>query len=784
MIFLSLKKFINFYKIGFLVSLVIFFYQVIDLIVTYCHYETVIDLKANKYLQEIPSITLCLKSKHALIKIMKNKHKNETVGNYIFRSIECSLESEESKIFECNKITTIIESKTSFSHYCITYFSQLLDTNSTRFWGIDILLKIHNDLNLFMLIHPTRTPPHLFRDKIWIKSKTHSKIEFSSIKEHLLPFPHKTQCFNYEQNLNTNSYKSKEECIVKNMQRLEVNKCKCNSSWFYNYLNFNSSNYNICKLKNCSFEYNKKLFKELCPRNCYNEYYRNSRRSESNAKSEISYFLIEKTKLFEVCYTHSPQMNFVDFLCSFGGLVSMWYGISVYSFYTVIINYIKKIIGHFLNSRSKIEMNDKIKSLLFKSHKWIVILVFFCLMLIQIIELMTNYLDYETITRMEISEQKNLPKISIYTPTFDVNLTKLLANFPEMNNELKKAKSLNENKQLLLYYKLKTLSELGLKSFTHLVYNPKDVIKSCYFVTKAYYIDCKTLDTNILNLLAGNLFIINSLFANYNESERYSLTKAGIEESLEKIVITFDLTLARILLLQFVTSSKFKLLDFYKVQKNTEFNIYYSSNSIQKLNTKRNPCESSYNNDVIFGNDLRDKCFTQCFLSESNQTIGCLPLQLSDFFIPINSEIEFNKFRLCPMNMTFNETIISHIRNLCDNKCIVGCSHEYYYIKGKMIGWSHQTIVNLIPKSLPLIKYSETFKTDFDNLIYNFGGLFGLWFGLSAISISDLALIMKSLFEYLIFRNKSLNTIRIFFYWFIYYNEKFYKYLRSYFSIN
>ncbi len=64
----------------------------------------------------------------------------------------------------------------------------------------------------------------------------------------MLPFPHKTQCFNYEHNLDTNSIKPNEDCIVKNMQRL-VNKCKCNSSWFYNYLNFNSSNYIFVNLK-------------------------------------------------------------------------------------------------------------------------------------------------------------------------------------------------------------------------------------------------------------------------------------------------------------------------------------------------------------------------------------------------------------------------------------------------------------------------------------------------------------------------------------------------------
>jgi hypothetical protein len=779
MFFKSLIKLINFYKIGFLVSLVISTYQVIDLIITYNKYETVIDLKASKYLQEIPSITLCVETKHDLHKIIKNKSNNETVGNYIYRSVKCliGLQSNKTEIFECNKITTIVESMTSFSNYCVTYFSQLLDTNSSQYDEMSIQMKIYNDLNLFALIHPTRTPSHLFRDRITVKSKTYSFIVFSSIKEHLLPFPHETRCFNYEQN----SYKSKEDCIVKNMQRLEVNQCKCNRSWFYEFLNFNSSNYDICKLKNCKFRYNKNLFKDLCPRNCYNEYYRFLSRIGNKVYDIRKYSMLSlrKTELFEVCFTHSPKMNFVDFLCSMGGLISMWFGISVYSFY----QYIEKLFLVFIekfHSLFRIKLNKTIKLFLHKSYKWIVILIFFCLMLIQIMELMSNYLDYETITRIQISEQKDLPKFSVYTPTFYVDFDKLENIYPEIKTEIK-TKNKNKWEEKLDYYKLKILSEFGFK-LSELVFNPRDIIKSCHLVIKSHNIDCKTVDINIFH--TNSLFIVNSLFGNLNESEKLKLSESGIEENLEKIVITLNLSFAKISFFQFVSSSKFHILDPYMIQDNTKTNIYYSSNTIQKLNTKRYSCDSSYNNDMIFGNDFRDKCLTQCFITESNKTIGCLPLQLSDFFIPINNEIEFNKFQLCPINMSFNEKIIWNLRDLCLGKCIVSCSNKYYYIKGKMIGSSHQTIINLIPKSLPLIKYSETLKTDFDNLIYNFGGLFGLWFGLSAISISDLALIMKSLFEYLIFRNKSLNTIRIFFYWFIYYNEKFYKYLRSYFSIN
>jgi hypothetical protein len=46
--------------------------------------------------------------------------------------------------------------------------------------------------------------------------------------------------------------------------------------------------------------------------------------------------------------------------------------------------------------------------------------------------------------------------------------------------------------------------------------------------------------------------------------------------------------------------------------------------------------------------------------------------------------------------------------------------------------------LGLIPKKTPLIAYIETFKTDFDRLIYNCGGIFRLWFGLTPVKAVDL----------------------------------------------
>jgi hypothetical protein len=60
--------------------------------------------------------------------------------------------------------------------------------------------------------------------------------------------------------------------------------------------------------------------------------------------------------------------------------------------------------------------------------------------------------------------------------------------------------------------------------------------------------------------------------------------------------------------------------------------------------------------------------------------------------------------------------------------------------------------VELIPKKSPRIAYIETLKIDLNYLVYNCGGVFGLWFGLTPAKAVDL---IQNLFQILgISRNK------------------------------
>ena len=91
--------------------------------------------------------------------------------------------------------------------------------------------------------------------------------------------------------------------------------------------------------------------------------------------------------------------------------------------------------------------------------------------------------------------------------------------------------------------------------------------------------------------------------------------------------------------------------------------------------------------------------------------------------------------------------------NYCKNKCKnVNLETKVSYIKS----FSNETILEIIPSKSPTIVFIETLKTDFNSLIYNFGGFLSLWFGLSPIKAIDLFIEFIQLFKNNFYRIKSL----------------------------
>jgi hypothetical protein len=57
----------------------------------------------------------------------------------------------------------------------------------------------------------------------------------------------------------------------------------------------------------------------------------------------------------DITYTHLPKMDFIEYLCSFGGLIGMWFGLNVFQFTNDFISLLIKrfkllLISHILKS--------------------------------------------------------------------------------------------------------------------------------------------------------------------------------------------------------------------------------------------------------------------------------------------------------------------------------------------------------------------------------------------------------------------------------------------------
>jgi hypothetical protein len=336
--FIKFCESIGFHRIGNIIVMIGFIYQFIYSTISYCKYETVFDLKSEVLSQETPSVSFCIKSHNEFLRVKQNRS-NESIVKYLYRSIMCKIRyNNETKLSsKCGKRSEIIVSLTPYAYRCITFFSQLTVSKITQSSKMEIIFAIHNNIEMPLIIHPTRTPPHFFRNHIFYKTKYFYSLKFFSTKEKLLPFPYGTNCNYYEKNsLETNSYKSREHCIYEDMKRLEHDKCKSNRRWLFMSLNdtrINDKKINL--MKNCSFHFDRVLLKEKCRKNCYNEYYENRLINElplpgNKYKTNLTFIRIQKLPERELIYNHLPKMDLMQYFGSIGGLIAFWFGYSLY----------------------------------------------------------------------------------------------------------------------------------------------------------------------------------------------------------------------------------------------------------------------------------------------------------------------------------------------------------------------------------------------------------------------------------------------------------------------
>ncbi len=215
-----------------------------------------------------------------------------------------------------------------------------------------------------------------------------------------------------------------------------------------------------------------------------------------------------KTRKHEIFFFYLPKINFVEYLCSVVGLISMWFGISVYNLALIFAEESKK---KFILLFGSFKFGLKIYKFLYNRRRTvskineifskITIIVFTLLMLNQILFVINIHLDFEILTRFEINEIKLLPDIKFNIIPKLKTMDKLIRIYPEMKPELWNispeafwSSDQNENlRPIYSKYSLQLLYDIRTDYFRRIA-DKGSKIRTCHLKAENILLNCSLTD--------------------------------------------------------------------------------------------------------------------------------------------------------------------------------------------------------------------------------------------------------------------------------------------------
>jgi len=367
-------------------------------------------------------------------------------------------------------------------------------------------------------------------------------------------------------------------------------------------------------------------------------------------------------------------------------------------------------------------------------------------MFCQIATVIIEYSKYETITRFEVSDKAIIPVIrfSTYLQIRDSN--RLTEIYPEVINYsqlLATATNLTEFEKtaailwLTHKYSFLVLKKHQFEDFKR-IFIPDPIMNSCHIESSSGVTECPEPENNLI--INSNLVYQSDIFKHFYQNSNSSRVQQKLNPFSDKIVVKLN----NFLILHINTGSKSDpyaiSTNVLHIEKNSTTRISYQSFSVNRLSRSDDKCipEEDIQN---YGQQYFDDCELDCVQHSINKTRGCLIIFWRYLLIRINKDLILSRYRLCDSTKEFNKTIYFMIKNKCQDQCHHKCKTTEFQMKHSVIKSSHnqnETIVQIIPINSFHFEFFETWKMNFDQLIYICGGILGIWFGLSPIKISDI----------------------------------------------
>jgi hypothetical protein len=350
-------------------------------------------------------------------------------------------------------------------------------------------------------------------------------------------------------------------------------------------------------------------------------------------------------------------------------------------------------------------------------------------MFYQSIELVLKYFDYEIVTRFEVQEIKSIPTILIYknSPKTLRMAKELIKIYPELKrfspSRLAKSEDLEK-------FKRKLLSENKWNDFQRIV-GSEEIIKTCHLMIDNKVINFSRFEPGIANF-AGRLGFFNYL--NFSSIDKNKIDSIAIS--------LFDGNEYTVNLEPFNINE-----NLFEVNNHFRHKLTFWSFLTQKLSFNDQNCISQ-ESVKDFNDEYFEFCEQDTYLKIANETYGCFPSR--GIWVYIERDIKRNGHKFCNDSYVVDSNLGEKVVKIRETKCKPKCYFNNFEFKLEVTKHiSNKTILEFIPKKSPRIAYIETLKTNLDRLIYNCGGIYGLWFGLTPIKVVDLLQFQNRLSTYL-----------------------------------
>jgi hypothetical protein len=334
-----------------------------------------------------------------------------------------------------------------------------------------------------------------------------------------------------------------------------------------------------------------------------------------------------------------------------------------------------------------------------------------------------------------------------YYPEFTLGLTPTIQNLTKLKNFYPKYKRQIDRE--IAKYGRKAFSETTLRrmaldnNFDKLngIFGTDKFIKSCQLIRGKQSFNCSNSKNGILINTPSDMITYYPLL--HNKTVNFIKHKECHREKFDKIKLTLmDLGLIEIE----ISDCELEPLKGYQylIEEKLTTRLFFSTYSVKKMSNSHNKC---VNDDYqpYYWEYFSGSCINDCFLFHSNRTFGCLPFDYKVIYMVFEFHMTHMGYKIC--NDSINSTeLLNNIDKFCETFCLPKCETIYIEVKvEKTSNKSKETIIEIFPLKSRHLEYVETLKTDFNQLIYNCGGIMGLWFGLSLMSISDLFDILNSI---------------------------------------